>query len=300
MSAITRTKSNGRIIPMGEAVVFEGGLQIAVELITPELAARLLENNVRNRTVRPRGVDELARAMRAGDYDGLNGETLKLDDEGYVVDGQHRLKAIVKSSVSTPMVVIRGVPGEAWETVDTGRKRTFGDVLSRRGEINANSLAAATRWSWIHDRGELANATNNLASHAELSRYLEANPGLREAVVETLTLTKGGVLGGMNAMAAAMVYACYRNDPDEAAEFFSRLKTGDQIAKGDGLFELREALIRHKTTAKDRRVGSIVIAALIIKAFNIWRAGEPIQLLGWRRGGKQREDFPTLNPPVAG
>lgn len=69
--------------------------QIPVVEITPELARQLLSNNKINRKIKPTIVERYAEQMEAGEWK-FTGDTIKVDGEGMLLDGQHRLLAIIK------------------------------------------------------------------------------------------------------------------------------------------------------------------------------------------------------------
>ena len=75
----------------------------------------------------------------------FNGEAVKFAGDGSLLDGQHRLAAIIEADVVLPLLVVRGLASSAQETVDGGAKRKFSDVLKLRGEPNADHLAAVAR-----------------------------------------------------------------------------------------------------------------------------------------------------------
>ena len=83
----------------------------------------------------------------------LNGETVKIASDGTILDGQHRLYACIQAGVPFETVVIRGLPPEAQDTIDTGMARKFADQLALRGEVNTPLLAAITRWAMRWLRG---------------------------------------------------------------------------------------------------------------------------------------------------
>ena len=82
--------------------------------VTPALALEWLEKMGANRSVAQRYVEAFARDMRAGEWT-LNGETIKFDVQGRLVDGQHRLWAVVQADVTVEMDVARDVPEAAMQ-----------------------------------------------------------------------------------------------------------------------------------------------------------------------------------------
>ncbi|PSV43601.1 hypothetical protein [Photobacterium indicum] len=112
-------------------------------IVTPEMAHNLLKANKRNRTPSLRYVKSYVRQIKAGEWV-INGDTIKIDVDGVIVDGQHRLMAIVESGVPVQYVIVTGLPKKAFSTVDIGNSRKAGQLLnmSSGGEI---STADATR-----------------------------------------------------------------------------------------------------------------------------------------------------------
>lgn len=72
--------------------------------ITPVLSASWLEKNDGNRPINWSYVSQLARDMRAGRFV-LTHQGIAFDTEGKLIDGQHRLWAILEAEVTVPMRV---------------------------------------------------------------------------------------------------------------------------------------------------------------------------------------------------
>ena len=92
-------------------------------LVTPELAEKFLEfNNPNNRIVSPSYVTKYAKLMKEGKW----GYSLPLvfSKQGMLIDGQHRLLAIMESGITVRAIVTIGVPEEMGLDIDRGRRRT--------------------------------------------------------------------------------------------------------------------------------------------------------------------------------
>ena len=98
--------------------------------ITPDQAQSLLDNNIdKNRKVRETHVQELAEAMRRGEWR-LTHQGLGVDVNGKLIDGQHRCLAIVQAGVTVRMLVTMGIETTAFNAVDNLlRPRSHADVL---------------------------------------------------------------------------------------------------------------------------------------------------------------------------
>lgn len=100
-----------------------------VEKITPAIAAGYLEMNKNNRTIRRKVVDAYARGMANGEWV-VQHQGIAFDIDGNLVDGQHRLQAVIKAGVPVQMMVTRGLEKNSVEGIDQGAKRSFSDVLT--------------------------------------------------------------------------------------------------------------------------------------------------------------------------
>lgn len=135
-------------------------ITVALEAITPEQAAAwLATNNVKNRKPRPRQIEILRREMAGGawafTHQGIAfGEPAEENGIEPLLDGQHRLHAIVASGVTlADALIFRGLPVKAQEATDMGQARSIAENLSLfDGEVNATALcslvnAAAGTWA---------------------------------------------------------------------------------------------------------------------------------------------------------
>ena len=112
-----------------------------IETITPAKAQEYLKVNTYNRPLAKAYVNALADQMARGQWK-MNGEPVIFSDKGHLLDGQHRLAAIVKSGVSVEMSVTRGVDENTFATIDTGKGRTGADVFAIAGIKNYVLISA--------------------------------------------------------------------------------------------------------------------------------------------------------------
>jgi hypothetical protein len=95
--------------------------------VTPAMANEWIsQNNTNYRFPNEKTIDGLARAMSAGEWK-LTPQGISLDPDGLVIDGQHRLMAIIKSGVSVQMFVAFNVPKETELVIDSNKPRRFRD-----------------------------------------------------------------------------------------------------------------------------------------------------------------------------
>lgn len=245
-------------------------MQIKLTDITPEMAVQMLKDNTRNRNMNVKLVADYARDMAAGAWD-ANGESIKIDVTGVILDGQHRLSAIVESGVTLKNVVlVTGLAPDMQRTIDTGRKRTMGDVLAISGESNAFQLAAIARRVWMWDQGNLKFTNSSNPSTSELSAVVEKYPTLRRSA-EISVITANSFRPCRQATVGTTHHLFLSIDPDLTAEFFARLGNGAGLDEGHPILTLRNRLMRDKMESKN--VPFHLSVALYIRAWNAVREG---------------------------
>lgn len=99
-----------------------------VEQITPEMAARLLKGNTHNRAIRTRVVEKYIDMMNRGLWE-LTHQGIAIGIDGTILDGQHRLLAIIEAGTTVPMCVTYNVASDIFDSIDLGQTRSIADLL---------------------------------------------------------------------------------------------------------------------------------------------------------------------------
>lgn len=263
--------------------------------ITPELATRWLEeNNWNNRPVRDGYVARLAADIKAGNWRGQNGDAIRFDTAGRLIDGQHRLWAVITSGVTIESLLIEGVDPDAYATIDIGAKKGLQDFLGPMGgEKNVHLLSSTLRmvYAWKHGKLSSLKDGRTLPTVAELQALLEDHPMLRESVdyVCGKKIVRDVLVGSF---ASLIHYAgTLEGKAATVTSFLERLGDGVGLDADDPAYQLRKFLLSQRgPTAGKRRTGQEHVLALAIKAWNMTKAGSKIRILKFTAG----EEFPTL------
>lgn len=119
-------------------------ISVKFEDITPKAAHDYLSRSVGNRALNTNYVLSLAVAMESGRWTPEASEIV-LDESGALIDGHHRLHAVVALDSTVKMLVKRGVPKAARGVIDTGRPRSMNDLFTmfRPGATNVTLRRAA-------------------------------------------------------------------------------------------------------------------------------------------------------------
>ncbi len=102
---------------------------LALDLTPPLAAAWLSEFNTHNRKLVDAHVERLAREMKADRWR-LTHQGIAFSTNRVLLDGQHRLWAVVLSEATVPMRVFFNEPAEALGCVDAIRARTNDELIS--------------------------------------------------------------------------------------------------------------------------------------------------------------------------
>jgi hypothetical protein len=137
----------------------------AVEWITPEAARKALGNKAANRHISRVRVQEYARDIKAGNW-GLTGETIIYDYNEQLIEGQHRMMAIILADQGIYSLVVRGVDPAEFVRINSGKPRTMADTLGIKGENAPSTLAAAMKLLYLYQHGLFlcARADNDKAN----------------------------------------------------------------------------------------------------------------------------------------
>lgn len=262
----------------------------AVVNVTPAQAAEwLAKHNTHNRAIRESKVSAYARDMESGSWK-FNGDTIRFATDGTLLDGQHRLSAIVRSEVSVQCIVVWGLEPDAQDTMDIGAHRALRDQLILRGEANSRELAAIARRGVLADRGSYTGGGNAVPTHAEMIAFIDANPLIRRAA-EVAVRVANRLPAAPSAIGAAYFMCARVNESD--AEFFYV----SQVIDGLGLFETDPAYVLrqrlHKeVTLSGRQIDGDDAYRYSILAWNHYRAGNKIQKLQQPKGGWSNSSSP--------
>lgn len=250
-------------------------LRSRVEQITPEVATEWLEKNLDNRPIRQSHVDALARDMANGNWM-LTGEAIRFDVNGSLIDGQHRLWAVMQSGATIDSFVMRGLDPDAKFLIDTGVKRTLGDAFAIGKETHSALLAGIVNICWKYDVDRYVR--NNNPTHADAVAWLAENEGVRQACLIA------GTVRAATKVAPSPVGAAYylnsRADAEAAETFWQRAAEGIELKKDDPILAWR----RWSTSMLSRRdrPTSRIQFAFHMKAMNLWREGRSIRILHWK------------------
>ncbi|WP_309773841.1 hypothetical protein [Nitrobacter vulgaris] len=237
--------------------------------IDPASAEILLEErNEGNRPPKPNKVQQFASDM-SGKRWGVTGDTIKFAPDGRLLDGQNRLAACVRANKSFTTHVVFNIDSSLFGRMDIGKPRNPADVLHIAGYKYASTLAAAVRWAYLLDTNPYNRETLRPEFVLDLvrDRYPDIEPFLKEG--RTVNQQYAHPAGQI----AALIYKFAKSDTTKAHDFVRAWLSGQRNGKYQ-IIDTMQALLHSQKANNNGRIHELTRAAVIVKAWNIFKAGQ--------------------------
>lgn len=281
-------------------------VSMALEEITPDKAAFYLHYNIANNRPINKKIEEYKRDMLAGDWQDGHPAPIVFDVDGNLIDGQHRLMAIVQTGVTISVWVYRGAETKTQETIDAGKSKTLDHHLHMRGEKNVNTLCSIIRGIYNYECNDKSierrfprSMSNRQALHmldengdyyrsltSFSKRFHQQIPSMRRV------LTKKRI--------ALLRHALLDVAPQEEVDTYFQLLAGQDVEGHSQPFgALRKRLEEMSVkfgSGRGLRPNENAVNAYCIKTWNAYVSGETVAKLGWSSGGSRPEKFPQIIP----
>ena len=252
--------------------------------LTPELASEILKHNNNNRSISRCNLLQITNSIKNNSYL-LNGEAIIIDSDGMLLDGQHRLYAIINTGVAIDTTVSIGMPPKSYKTIDVGRKRSGGDVLAMNNVPSPKNASALIASYFAYRRGLTIAASrpnrysDSLATpDAILHFYLQYPSLVDDVVVSARKCIEKRAYLSASKVGAYILYLILdkRHSKDAVYSFFYqvfRIEPSTNIT----IDLLSEALERNKMN--QTKLTGAQIEAYIIKSWNCFVTGKELKQL---------------------
>jgi hypothetical protein len=221
-----------------------------VMMVDPALALAWLQRNIEtNRPLRPTVVENYADEMRRGEWH-LTHQGIALDIDGNLIDGQHRLAAVIKANVIVPMMVTVNAPRASFVALDGGVKRTLADRLTMPPDV-VTVLNAA----WCLKKNSTQRTTPATVAALASTEFGAATKRL----FETSPLTRRRVMSSSSVSLAAVVNIVEGQDFDWVVEQRRVLISQDEANETPMAKSFRRRF-------QDRRIGGDIFTAIDVLA----------------------------------
>lgn len=219
----------------------------------------------------------------------MNGDSIRVDRNGNILDGQHRLTACVQSGKSFQTIMVTGLDPDVFGTIDRGKLRTVGEILSIDGVQNYNMVAGASRMAMVWRSCGLPEsgvAINNPTA-VQVQEFVQDNPDIVTAA--HYVAGKSWLRKYLRASQATYCVFTFMRSSHRADEFFQSLISGSSLDQKSPILALRDRLISEKSAVS--KISSMHITALVFKAFKKFISDSQVTHLRIRVRGENEEDM---------
>ena len=232
-------------------------MEVNKVLITPEYALELLSDNIGNRKVKEQVVARYVKDMLAGCWKEDTGELIKIAQDGTILDGQHRLLAIVKSGVEISLHIATGLSNDIFSVIDTGTLRDANDTLFVNSVENTLIISRSIQFyenNAMYIKGGVQKPTQSTKTNREILELYNKRSEFWDTVgadsrkwVSRFGKVMGErVIGGL--------YPIYMEINKEKAHLFMDMLCTGQAKDNQpmplSIHRLRESLIKNRLSTK--------------------------------------------------
>ena len=241
--------------------------------ITPEMAAKMLAMNFDgNRNIRKNVVAKYANDMANGRWNENVGGIIRFSSSGKLIDGQHRLHAVVKSGAPVRFLVQTGLDESDYQAIDSGTPRTVGDSINLP---NARACAAIGRFVTAFDNGDSAAFAirSSSPSKAEIVEKINKMGDRISAIAQASKRLRSSIGRGSETAYGCFIFLASFVDEDAVDMFV------DDFCDKDPEFQpvrmAKSRLMRMFATTKGKP-DPVSIAGTMLQAFNSFVEGREV------------------------
>lgn len=246
---------------------------ICVSEVTPDLAREWLTRNIGNRSSSPAWVKELEGFIHDGRWR-MTGDPIRFSKTGKLIDGQHRLQAILNSGKTVQCVVMRNLADDIFDVIDSGKSRTKVDVIFIEYGLPmevCKILSSSTGAAIDYERAQFG--FGGKADKTELRAFVNENPLIIQSAVYAQKLPHQTPVP--KSIAAFFHFYAARRNQEDAERLIERFMVGAVNGPNDNLLHLRNLCMNGR--ANRRLVSRMEIIGRLIRIWNAEQRGQPIK-----------------------
>ena len=258
-------------------------------LITPAKAKEYLEANIGNRRIKQPVVLKYANDIIANRWFEDTGESIKIGKTGRILDGQHRLHAIIKANKSIYLHVVTNLEEDVFKVIDTGTTRNATDVFKIEGIKNENKLPSIISFFNLLEAGKKHKSLHvheRLTNAMLLDQYYEDENFWQSVSRNAFNWYLGFAKILTPAFIGGFYAHFYKLNNDKAHSFMLQLTSGINV-ENETILLLRNKLIADKVSIK--KMPQTLKMALVIKTWNCFITGKTTKFLKF---DSTREEYP--------
>lgn len=255
--------------------------------VDPDTAVRWLTQNVNNRRMKKSIVRFYVDQMKAGRWAADAPEAISFDQDGKLINGQHRLEAIVEADQPQRLLVAWGVRRETRLLLDTGTPRTGADAIAMtwpdlRGDkppIYAAAIRGLEIWEASPGGGPHEHIAQRIPNRELVELYPKYAQRFEQLYPTAEAIHQAGVRGGTG-LWLTMLYRFAALSHDHTVAFADKVASGAGLPERSPILALRDRL--NRMPIGETKLRRQLVARLIVYAWNGWRQGRKMARLQLR------------------
>ncbi len=262
--------------------------------IDPARAQQLLRFNEGNRPCSRVFVEKYSAMMKADRWHFNPADAIVVSDDGRLINGQHRLQAVILSDTEQEFMVYFDAEADAFLLMDRPNPRSGGDYLAMQDVKHPLVVAAALKWIVNEERArEKAAASGSCRIYQwaiepdETRDAFKRHPNIVKSARNWTKLTTPRRMF-QPAIATWLHYRFSEIDPIHADYYFEKLSFGEDCSRGMPEFTVRTWLCNALSSV--HRPVPETVAAIIVKGWNASIRGREMLVARW----VSSEGFPKI------
>ena len=234
--------------------------------ITPKMAKEFLKNNAINRNLNENNLTFLENEIITGRFE-YNGESIIIASDGGLLDGQHRLQAVVNAGIPIIANLVQGVNSNTMGTIDTGRARTSSDLFHIQGTANSVVKSASSRK--IMELCGLNKRKYKISNNSIYDFYISNHEEIDYLINRFHTTSRSKILTHSLAVALAYILSIKSNfeDIEITANYIDEILTGEFKTGNNTPLLIRNRIISSKISNTSKLPANL-IRNIVINGYN--------------------------------
>lgn len=155
--------------------------------LTPEIAEYLLTVNKVNRPIKPAPLQQRISDIKHNTWR-VTGESIKINKDGFLIDGQHRCTAVKETGISIEIAITFGLDASIQRFLDKPSVRTTADDLHIEGLSNTVSIASSVKQIISYEKSNNFSGYKAEISSEEIFQFAINNRDWLEFVVKNASI----------------------------------------------------------------------------------------------------------------
>lgn len=250
-------------------------MRLGVVDVTPDKAREILaKQNTRNRSIRQTQVKKLATDILEDRWK-LTSQAISIDTNGVLIDGQHRLAAVVQSGKTVQMLFATDCAPDTFDVIDTGLGRTAADVVGLAGAKYGPLIAAGIKTTALYKEYPDRIWQNTMSStHSRICQVYNKDPDFYNLTAcYTDRIRKLCHKVNPTSIFVLLNLTCELGFDIEYIfdDFLMKLATGENLQRGCPILCYRQALFNGLKPPLNKNLQQYSVAC-VIKCFNYYQS----------------------------